>query len=412
MSAKSSSGVPKNIRPMNARKKVGLSGDSKVSATRAVRQRKAASPRTHTSLVNGNELIKKTNNLKISELVERLSDEILILLFSYLDAGDLLVAARVCRRWLCVSNDNMLWQSMYRRCLLKTKAGKDIGIPLDTPTLFWKKKCIEKSVEFRNSRAQANLNSIDPFTTLPKQISGNLQQLGVKFTLAFYNGRGTHHYITHNDCFYHRMAVSARWHSLGNLPDVSRLHSLKLLALNPVFYDQKGIACKNSPCQRSLLEEIPFSWSKLTSVDPIGSDSMVDLYLIHPGVVMAAWKNGGGMAFISANFHYNKLIDRCLCGTFNTRHVGSAGDSLSSIHGFFDYNATVELRNQRQTIWSQQFRNIHAINQPGGARYLDAINESDLYSHPPLEKPIQFLWISGPIKNKTEKRKLTLRFGE
>jgi len=38
----------------------------------------------------------------------------------------------------------------------------------------------------------------------------------------------------------------------------------------------------------------------------------------------------------------------------------------------------------------------------GGARYLDAINESDLYSHPPLEKPIQFLWISGPIKNKTE----------
>jgi len=56
---------------MNARKKVGLSGDSKVSATRAVRQRKAASPRTHTSLVNGNELIKKTNNLKISELVER-----------------------------------------------------------------------------------------------------------------------------------------------------------------------------------------------------------------------------------------------------------------------------------------------------------------------------------------------------
>ena len=65
-----------------------------------------------------------------------------------------------------------------------------------------------------------------------------------------------------------------------------------------------------SPCQRSLLCEMPFDWSKLTSQTPLGSDTAVNIFSLGKGIIVASWKDGGGLAFVAANFHYNHLIQR------------------------------------------------------------------------------------------------------
>ena len=45
---------------------------------------------------------------------------------------------------LCLTLCSVLWKKMYERYLRKTKAGKNLGIPLDTPTMWWKKQCVER----------------------------------------------------------------------------------------------------------------------------------------------------------------------------------------------------------------------------------------------------------------------------
>ena len=53
-----------------------------------------------------------------------------------------------------------------------------------------------------------------------------------------------------------------------------------------------------------------FDWSKVTAGKSAATDSMVNIYLHRPGIAVAAFKDGGGLAFVAANLHYNKLIDR------------------------------------------------------------------------------------------------------
>lgn len=65
-----------------------------------------------------------------------------------------------------------------------------------------------------------------------------------------------------------------------------------------------------SPCQRSLLYETEFEWSDIIKQDSLGSDSAIDIFPLTEGAVIAVWKDGGGLAYIAANFHYNNLIQR------------------------------------------------------------------------------------------------------
>ena len=47
---------------------------------------------------------------------------------------------------------SVLWKKMYERYLRKTKAGKNLGIPLDTPTMWWKKQCVERWIHLKYFR--------------------------------------------------------------------------------------------------------------------------------------------------------------------------------------------------------------------------------------------------------------------
>lgn len=49
---------------------------------------------------------------------------------------------------------------------------------------------------------------------------------------------------------------------------------------------------------------------KVTAGKPLASDSSLNIYLLRPGIAVATWKDGGGIAFIAANLHYNNLIER------------------------------------------------------------------------------------------------------
>ncbi|XP_067933999.1 F-box only protein 15-like [Watersipora subatra] len=334
-------------------------------------------------------------------VVDSFPDELLITLFAYLDAGDLLVASRVCHRWLQVSNDNTLWRKVAERYLPRG-VRKKIGEPLEAPTQYWKKECIKGSVTLRNQRAYNKLDTPDPFTFLPDRVKPNLEKLGVIYTLAFFDRSGSHHYIRADDIFYHRMSVTARWYNFGELPTPARLQSLKLLALNPVFYDHKGVACRNSPCQRSLLCQMDFDWSELTKQTPLGSDSAVDLFRLANGLVVAAWKDGGGLAFVAGNLPYHNLIDRCLKGSFKATHTCQPGALVSDPayrrFGLNDYSATFELRTQRQSIWSEQFR---TLNKDPSGNTLIAIRSDRVHQHSPLERDIELPWKTDLFKNKT-----------
>ena len=63
---------------------------------------------------------------------------------------------------------------------------------------------------------------------------------------------------------------------------------------------------------------------------------------------------------VSLLFHAN-YIYRCICGSFKEAHKYE-NHSLSaeqvSRAGAYSTNATVELRNMRNTLWSEQFRNV------------------------------------------------------
>ena len=69
---------------------------------------------------------------------------------------------------------------------------------------------------------------------------------------------------------------------------------------------------------------------------------------------------------MTSSLHWNDLVERCLLGSTTERYASAAhapvADDVDPRYGLHGYSCTVELRNHKTSLWSEQFRDLNASN--------------------------------------------------
>ncbi|XP_035680311.1 F-box only protein 15-like [Branchiostoma floridae] len=295
--------------------------------------------------------------------IQNMPDEILLRVFSFLNAGALLLAATVCKKWYSLAHDNYLWRLQYRIHVelggLDKLEKKAPHVPPegDLAPGYWQKQAISRLVAARNNRIPKILKSRDCGTCMPVHLQQGVTALGVKWFVCLVEGNNIkEHNFPANDAIYSKFSYSLRWYDLS-FPPIRSIRYIRLYGVTPVFYGRDGLPIKNGPRTRSLMQTIELSWSKLRDRTPDVQDSLVNVYFMEEGFFVAVWKDGGELAFINCAVHNHHLLQRSVLGSSTTcfPHLvpSHLKDDISRDPGLSRYDCMISLRSHRKFFFEE-----------------------------------------------------------
>ncbi|XP_049475556.1 F-box only protein 15 isoform X3 [Panthera uncia] len=186
--------------------------------------------------------------------LDSMPSEVLLKIFSNLDAVTLLCTGCVNKRFYHLANDNFLWIRIYSAAFSpkrsnwkvnsveKTAGSVNVLSVKDKEAGYWKKEYIAKQrARVRAALAQV-LKPVNPYTGLPVKT---------------------------------KEAVRPRWHSL--------------------------IA--------------KYNLSNLTESTMIGGDRLLRIFCLCPGLLVGLWKREEELAFVMANLHFHQLVEKSTLGS-------------------------------------------------------------------------------------------------
>ncbi|ELT92124.1 hypothetical protein CAPTEDRAFT_199995 [Capitella teleta] len=357
---------------------------------------------------NGKKCVKfrATPHLGRAVTIDDLPDEILLKIFGYFLPGELMIFGLVCRRWCHLANDNLLWHRIYQK-FVSGKFRRDRDLASEGNVKFWRSRCIKRCSEMRNLQKILTRKKINQFSGLLAGTEDSLKKMGTKWIIEFVNQHNEEMtVITNDDVCHFAMATNVRWFCLPALK-LNEIVKMKVYAANPIFFDPHGLALPNSPCLRSLLCEFPFKWNLIksqTSVFASDDSNSIDLYALGGGLLVAAWKDDGGLAFFSLSFHHHMLLERCLQGThacpFQIPSHVKRGQDIDPRLGLHSYSCSLELRNHRCSFWKEQFLNVHSREDEarGSHVHFRLIHPERDHERGRLGKRLSLLWKTIALK--------------
>ncbi|XP_033117239.1 F-box only protein 15-like [Anneissia japonica] len=327
--------------------------------------------------------------------IDDMPDEVLLYIFGFLPANDLLTSASVCRRWLKLSNDDVLWQELYMKYgQLKKHESVEVQLKVHGD-IRWKRECIRRCIEKRNSRLKLLLKKKSNYTLLPADTKKVIEKLGIRWQLVLTDSDKNEHFFDQSDVYHFQTSVTVRWYSL-EFPPIKSLYQAAIYALAPLFFHKDGSAVSNSPCQRSLLLKVRLDGG--FTKEQMGADERVSLHSLRGGLILGTWKDGGDLAFLSQCLHCAHLIQKCLRGSSDSIYLPLLKkppmDDIDPQYGLHDYTCIVELRNQRAAQWSQQFRFLHTSKSDlnDGFAKLVLIRDDVMEDHSSTIKKLSLPW--------------------
>ncbi|XP_070484000.1 F-box only protein 15 isoform X8 [Equus przewalskii] len=186
--------------------------------------------------------------------LDSMPSEILLKIFSYLDAGTLLCTGCVNRRFYHLANDNFIWIRIYstafspKRSNWKVNSVEKTAVTMnllsveDKEAGYWKKEYIAKQIASVKAALAQVLKPVNPYTGLPVKT---------------------------------KEALRPRWHSL--------------------------IA--------------KYNLSNLTASTMFGCDRLIRIFCLNPGLLVGLWKREEELAFVMANLHFHHLVERSTLGS-------------------------------------------------------------------------------------------------
>ncbi|OWF39190.1 F-box only protein 15-like [Mizuhopecten yessoensis] len=338
--------------------------------------------------------------------IHEIPDEVLLKIFSFFGAQDLILVSQVCQRWRNLANDNSLWKPIFLKYAPKSEAEAS-GAGNVTSVSQLKTTCIRRCVEQRNKRVFRYLRKKSPYTGITQQrdVEKALIDSCVFWQLAFVDASDNEVCVQSRDLSVHTMAASVRWYDFS-AQSLQNTKAIRIYSCNPIFFDtKKGCAVKDSPYQRSLLKTFPLKWSSWVSTNkPVGENDTINIYSLQRGLAIAVWKDGGEVAFICVGFNLHHLVDRCLRGNsvapFSPPLPPVVTDDIDSAFGLHGYNCTVQLRTMKQQIWDQQFRGLNCHSNKGGGYAQFVLIEP--HERQIINKEIVFPWKTEAFKGKVQ----------
>ncbi|XP_025076349.1 F-box only protein 15-like isoform X2 [Pomacea canaliculata] len=338
---------------------------------------------------------------------EDLPQETVLKIFTYLDVQSLMNASCVNKQWSAVASDNLLWQDIYKRYISHSEHNSKPAVQSESPqklsASYWKNICMTRCCERRNKITFGKLKKLNPYTGLPSQTEAAVRQGRIMYKLCLVDKMNAEHISEASDMYWHQMATCVCWCRLDFLP-VQKVHCIRLLASSPLIFGADG-----SPYHCSLVWEENLHLSRYIKENQVwASDDLINLYWLPGNLLLGTWKADSEIAFLMVGLHYDKLLHRSLLGTALACYKGKkhkpVPDDVDPTYGLHGYQVTLELHNTQQSLWSQQFRNLHGHLEDGVIdRVIFTLVRHDCTTdHTPLYGKIALPWRTELFKGRVK----------
>ncbi|XP_027791164.2 F-box only protein 15 isoform X1 [Marmota flaviventris] len=346
----------------------------------------------------------KSSNCSIS--LDRMPSEILLKIFSYLDAVNLLCAGCVSRRFYHLANDNFIWLRIYstvfspKRSNWKVNSVEETTVSVsglsveDKEAGYWKKEYIAKQITSVKTALAQVLQPVSPYTGLPVKTKEALRISGLGWAIVLREKSGKEYIMQHVDLSLNDTSVTVVWYG-KNWPCLATLTTLDLCGVTPVFMDRHKPPAKNGPRWHSLIAK--YDLSHLTESTMIGCDRLVQIFCLHPGLLVGLWKKEEELAFIMANLHFHHLVERSTLGSASVPYelpLHSPFLDDSPEYGLHGYQLHVDMHGGGVFYLCGTFRNLFTKKGciEDGYVKLVVINFKNNREHLPLIGKVGLAW--------------------
>ncbi|KAJ7338633.1 hypothetical protein JRQ81_012535 [Phrynocephalus forsythii] len=349
---------------------------------------------------------------------DSIPSEMLLKIFSYLDAQSLLCAGCVNKHFYHLSCDNSLWFKIYTSAFLpKRKKWRAESVEKATVPLsplesqerelgYWKKEYILKNIAAVTADIIQLLKPINTYTGLPLKTKEAIKISGLRWVIILKDKNGKEHVMDQSDISLNETSVTVSWYNV-KWPCLETLSTLQLCGVTPVLLNKGKVYLKNGPWRRSLISE--YDLGNLTEkAEKIGYDALVQLYRFDQGLVVGLWKNNG-ISFIMASLHYHRLIERSTLGTSTAKHPEDQDkailDDVDPEYGMHGYQLHIDLHSSGNTYMCSTFRHLFCRKDYIRNGYLrfTVISYKNSAQHLPLAGNIGLSWrvdaFEGSVQN-------------
>ncbi|XP_019400675.1 PREDICTED: F-box only protein 15 [Crocodylus porosus] len=351
--------------------------------------------------------------------IESMPSEILLKILSYLDAVTLLCIGCVNRRFYNLASDNVIWFKIYSGsfpCKIinwNTESIETTTVSLSHATVqekklgYWKKEYIMKHKATTKTGIIQLLRPINLYTGLPLKTKEAIKASNLSWVIILKDRNGKEHVVEQVDIIFNDTSVTVYWYGTS-WPCLDTLSTLELCGMTPLLLDRCKVPTKNGPRWCSLIAE--YDLTNLTKASPvIGSDNLVQLLHLDPGLLMGLWKEGNEIAFVVASLHYHQIIEKSTLGSSTTLYVLPAHkpilDDVDPEYGLHGFQLHIDMHSGGRTYVCSTFRNLFCRKDyiQNGYLKIMVIGLKDNAQHLPLIGKVGFFWktsvFEGNIKN-------------
>nr|XP_020037893.1 F-box only protein 15 isoform X1 [Castor canadensis] len=347
---------------------------------------------------------RSSSNCSVS--LDRMPSEILLKIFSYLDAVSLLCTGCVSRRFYHLANDNFIWIRIYssafspKRSNWKVNSVEETAVSVsllsveDKEAGYWKKEYITKQITSVKAALAQILKPISPYTGLPVKTKEALRISGLGWAIILREKSGKEYIIQHVDLSLNDTSVTVVWYG-KNWPHLATLSTLDLCGVTPVFMDRYKPPPKSGPRWHSLIAK--YDLSHLTESTMIGCDRLVRIFWLKPGLVVGLWKKEEELAFVMANLHFHHLVERSTLGSTTLAYELSPHSPFlddNPEYGLHGYQLHIDMHGGGVFYLCSTFRNLFTKKGciDDGYVKLTVINFKNNREHLPLIGKVGLAW--------------------
>ncbi|TSQ69521.1 F-box only protein 15 [Bagarius yarrelli] len=247
----------------------------------------------------------------------KLPPEIILKVFSFLDALSLFSVSFVNHLFHQLANDNVMWFKLYSRevgwrkwsptpCGVPDPTSTDVQDVQDVPAAVWKKLLFSKMGCQKDAIWRSRLRRKNLHTGMPEQTEQVLRSLHVVWEITLTLKMGKERVYEQSKTFFFNSAVTVCW-SGGVWPKIYNVYSVQL-------HGVLGLPTTRptKPRWRSLISKTVLSKMKWRYN---GTDSLVMLIQFDEGITVGVWRGTRIIAFIMTTLHFHRLVEKSVLGS-------------------------------------------------------------------------------------------------
>ncbi|XP_015208950.2 F-box only protein 15 [Lepisosteus oculatus] len=335
--------------------------------------------------------------------IESLPSEMLLKILAYVDAASLLCMGSLNKRFHTLVNDNSLWYRLYSRewGAQKWRPSDEVAEALgaasvsERPDGYWKRLYLRKVAVRSENRWRSQLKAVSPYTGLPSHTEQVLRSLHVTWEISILDKRGRETTFEQSYACFFESSVAVCWRSTC-WPFLKNVSTLQL----------HGVARDGPVSRRSLVAKYDLDGVRGKF---IGSDKLVNMLHIPPGLIVGVWRGQMSIAFFMVTLHFHKLVERSILGTSVCPYTAPVErcpfDDVDPNYGLHGYTLHISLHSSVKQMMSGHFTHLFCRKDQirNGFIPLRVIRRNDMSQHTSISGKINTPWktevLEGIIQN-------------